>query len=53
MVSPLEIKSIENKEFIDENRDKNDFLELLDYMIKEDNDEELYKLYKSILYSEK
>jgi DNA repair exonuclease SbcCD nuclease subunit len=59
VVSPLEIKSIENKEFIDEervfdeNRDKNDFLELLDYMIKEDNDEELYKLYKSIVYSEK
>jgi DNA repair exonuclease SbcCD nuclease subunit len=47
----LDEKSSLNNEDI--KKDKNDFLELLDYMIKEDKDEELYKLYKNIVYNEK
>jgi DNA repair exonuclease SbcCD nuclease subunit len=52
----IEKSNEENKEegdiLVYHKETKNDFLELLDFMIKEEKDDELYNLYKNIVYNE-
>ena len=47
----LIIKLIEIILINEEENKSNDFLELLDYMVKEQNEDELYKLYTTLVFT--